>query len=63
MAPFIFSFYHFVNLETFMEKTKSETLVENKMVVLLPITINKLLEFEEDSAKNFKVVGELNMVE
>jgi len=46
-----------------MEKTKSETLVENKMVVLLPITINKLLEFEEDSAKNFKVIGELNMVE
>lgn len=62
MSPFVMNFYHFGNIEDFMQKTQSIVLVENKIELFLPLTINKLLEYENEIPENFNVINKLSLV-
>lgn len=49
MKPFRLNFYHFIDLESFMNKNSRVFLNENKMNIILPLTINKLIIYEKET--------------
>ena len=56
------NFYHFGNIDDFMQKTQSIVLAQNKIEVYLPLTINKLIDYDNETAENFNLINKLSMV-